>query len=410
MLGEIVTFTYKSHLRLSMAKKNANASRRDVIKMFGAGATMVGTTTQVVSAETNQQVSYRTLRGTLNNPINRGEIRSVRSKIQKETKPAEDSSVRSGSVDLKETFNNDRIIGYNAIIDTDGELIEQYTVQQDWSPSKQDSINTQSGTNELQAKADDLLRHKKNEVRQSSEGSTNADVAWDSWTQIGSTDVYFKPTVTGSALLGRALYNIDIRQSSENSRVGARSKVKMEPGTLLCDGNIDNADAYCTPRGVSEYYNVGASIYHDWDQPYNRVSREELIEDSFPTNSISNTTTTKSVSMQLSRSPSGPSGTIGYSTSVTVPGATVRNDTIQGAGQTHHEFDVKNPSELSSKSTAEIPVGSIAEWDPSCKPNYGDTKYLKIKTDLKWGKNGLLGFDGVKTVPRNFSYSINCDL
>ncbi len=392
-----------------MPKKNTSASRRDVVKMLGAGATAVGTT-QVVGAETNQQVSYRTLRGTLNDPINRSEIRSVRSKMRKETKPAEDNSVQSSSFDLQETFENDRIVGYNAIINNNEGLTEQYTVQQDWSPSEQDSIDTQSGTNELQAKADNLLRDKKNKVRQSPESSTNANIAWNSWTQIGSTDVYFKPTVTGSALLGRALYDINIRKSSKNSRVGARSKVKMQPGTLLCDGNVSNADAYCTPRGVSEYYNMGASVYHDWDQPYNRVSREELIEDSFPQGHTSDTATRKSVSMQISASPSGPSGTIGYGTSVTIPGATVRNDTIQGAGQTHHELEVKNPSKLSSKSIAELPIGSIAEWDPSCKPNYGDTKYLKIKTDLKWGKNRLFGFKHAMTVSKKFCYSIDCDL
>jgi hypothetical protein len=209
---------------------------------------------------------------------------------------------------------------------------------------------------------------------------------------------------------GAVKFENDIRASSDVPRIGARSDIKMEAGRLICNSSAVNADEYCDDQVVQDgFSNKGATVSHDWDHDYNDTPREDLIEDDDPDNKISDTTETRSVSLELSAAPDGLSGTIGYSSSVAVPGADIVDETVQSTGQTRHELQVSNSGEDSATTTAEFEIGNTAEWNPSCESQSGSVNYLDINVDLEWGLGLLGGFWGVTVSnSKEFLYYTYC--
>ncbi|WP_144018704.1 hypothetical protein [Halogeometricum borinquense] len=386
-----------------MVEKDPQSSRRSVLKCLGATALVMGTIGEVShSAKAKKSISHTTLRGKVSSPIDVKEIEKEKEKfLNKLTK-----NRSRAFLDAEQAFNSESIIGYNLIRLKKGTVHEQFVVvnrenknQIETNKRVNNSGTSSEVTNKtgvrpntatespssvnkwLHSKADELLMRGVNEV-ESSTSTTQAQVTssdevdWSSWEQFGKTDVYFQlPPDDLNTRPGNIELTNRIRRSSEDSRVSARTKIRMEPGRQICN---DDRDEYCSPSVQTGWLNRRCVINHDWDQYKNDVSTEDLIVGTTPEGQESDVqgTYTGSISLKLDRN---PELNLGYSTSVTYPGSDLTDKTTKATGRAEFEWEANTPKSTSAKNNAIFSVASGARYKPSCS---GQIVFLDIDIDF----------------------------
>ncbi|SDN53354.1 hypothetical protein SAMN05192554_1611 [Haloarchaeobius iranensis] len=322
-------------------------------------------------------------------------------------------------VDPDAAFEDKQIIGYN-VVATEGEGPREQFVTRSRSPDRGESISDAAAGIEdrLHSKADELLDSATQELTASSdrtpETSAEYDIPWSEWNSVGGTDVYneypFKSHNWGESRPGMVEIESDVRRSPEDPRIGARSMIRMEPGRQVCNSSVSNNDEYCIPGSTyNGWRNRSAKVFHDWDKSANDTPTDDLIEDYDPTNDLGDVTKSRTASMSLNIA-RDPSLTVGYSTSVAIPGAELIDKTTKATGRTKHSFEINSVGSNASMYNAEFEIGSVAEWEAGCSSPGGAT-ILDIDIDLGWGiPNAVPGFKWLNTAgdSETFSYETYC--
>lgn len=369
--------------------------RRTVLQAIGVGAVGIPSTAMAANNdEESDSVRSETIRGQSDKPVTIEQIEAVRKRFTK-TYSANGETSEYTLVNAEEAFGDKRIYGYNIIgTESDGPK-EQYVTRAVSSGNGAVSTNGAGPDTEkrLHEKADELLNRATTEMSASTESEVQAssseyDIPWSDWYSLGSTDVYneypAKSHNWGESRPGMVEIESDVRSSPDDPRVGARTRIRMEPGRQICNSSVSNSDEYCIPGSTyNGWRNRSATVFHDWDQFSNGTPTDELIEDYDPTNNLGDLTTSRTASMSLNVA-RDPSLSVGYSTSVAIPGAELVDKTTKATGQTKHSFVINSVGSNSSTQNAEFEVGSVAEYEPDCA-SFGTANFLDIDIDLGWG-------------------------
>ncbi|SEQ89060.1 hypothetical protein [Natrinema salaciae] len=227
------------------------------------------------------------------------------------------------------------------------------------------------------------------------ESTGEYDIEWSEWSNEGGTGIYKRyPSKShnwGESRPGNVEFTIDTRSNSENNRVGARTKVRMEPGRQICNSEDPYNEDYCISGSAYDgWMNRSATIYQDWDHWANGTPTDELIESYDPKNDLGDITKTRSVSLDLNLS-RDPGLSVGYSSGVTIPSAQFLDKTTKTTGQTKHKFEVNGTDSNAGLYSTEFESGSVAEWDPDCG-SPGGAEFVDIEIDLGWGIPNPLQF------------------
>lgn len=416
-------------------------NRRDVLR--GVGGTVIGTLaisgktvaeSTEKSGETDDGVRYKQLRGSTGDPISPAQVKQCRQEfrdsvgVMSASDADGDEDGLKAVLDPEPAFRRDEIIDYNVIEEPNGGLREQYIARQSsqtryrWG-TRSTSADTTQTERRLHEKADEMLEETLE--RDGASVQTTADTAsvddeleWDDLASAGGTDVWLEgPSGRDSARAGRVKLNIDLGASSEYERAGARSRIRMVPGRNLCKA-YDNDD-YCVPTYArAGYRNKNAAIKHDWNQLVNEFDASELITDMAPAGQMSDVTTTESFSLGLDISRGGGLS-VGYSSSITMPGASLYEKSNLKAGVTMHELSA-DPNTASAKYPAVFEVASTAKYskdDDVChkgRPPYRHYTFLEIGVNLTWAlkiatglpKTGWWGAS--ESDDRKFTYETVC--
>jgi len=107
-----------------------------------------------------------------------------------------------------------------------------------------------------------------------------------------------------------------------------------------------------------------------------------------------------------------PSLSIGFSSSVSFPGAQLIDKTTKATGRSEHTFRANNASSSAAKNNAVFEVGSLAECEFGClaSPSPGqESTVLEIDVGLKWGLDSpLMNWAHVESDEKSFSYTTWC--
>lgn len=391
-----------------MSGNNQPLNRRTVLKTLGISATSLAATIETTkTVKADESVPHESLRGTNDNPIPTDQIDRIRGQfVEKQLSGMAKSKL--AFLETNETFLDDQILGYNILINRNGIPREQYVTRGSRTVKEPETVDSATAVEtRLHQKADDLLAEAVTGQRSSADSvSTRADYDfdWSNWTEYGSTDVYheFERDPEYDTRPGAVEFVNEVRRSPDDPRMAARSKVRMEPGRQICN---DGFDEYCTPTVQTGWTNRSATVNMDWDQIVNETPTEELIVGTDPEGQVNDVTKTReaSIDLELSRD---PNLSVGYSSSVTLPGAELVDKTTKMTGRSEHEFSVNTPDSNSSKNNAVFEVGSAAKYQTSC----GDltrSRILDIDIDLAWGLD-LSGWVNKTTNGKTFYYYTYC--
>lgn len=392
-----------------MSDDKKKTGRRKVLKLLGSGATAVATAPRVSAARTRRGVVADTLRGSSRSPVSIGDIKRLRRQFAEDHGPGKGGKPSGAFVDLKRTVADSRIIGYNIVGDGETTPREQFTTRDGVAKNPTGSRKTRK--DRLHEKADEMLEDAKEQVGAApslSISSTEAD--WSDWYSYGSTDLYHEFPRMGAydTRPGNVKFENEVRKYPGEPRAGARSKLRIEPGRQVCN---DGFDAYCTPTVQDGYQNKSATVFHDWDKSVNATPTDELITGTDPEGQISDVTTSRTVSLSLEASGSGFAGSVGYSSSVTLPGAELVDATTLAAGESEHQFTVNSTASNASTNNAIFEIGSAARWDPDCADDGRATQrsMMDIDVDLQWGLDVPLSTWGdVISTSKSFGYVTYC--
>lgn len=387
--------------------EDSGSKRRSVLQLLGAGA-VGGTSISQVAAAQENDIGYETLRGNSKAPLTPGKIRSARKRFIESRGNGRSEGPSTAVLDVSETVGDDRVIGYNIVANGNGVFKEQFAARGDEASNPGRGVA--DAEDRLQVKADEMLAQAVENAKGQRFTRLSLDANWSDWNSFGSTDLYYEwPKLDNdgdNARPGNIKFVHDIRRSPDGPRIGARSEIRMEPGRQLCN---DGFDEYCTPTRIQDgYQNKKAVVFQDWDQLINETATDELITDTDPEGQITDVTTTRSVSLSLEASRDGLSGSVGYSSSVSMPGAELRDATSLAAGETEHKFIVNSAESPSSENNAVFEVGSAADYNTSCG-SFNRQRYLDITVDLEWGLDApLIEFGSVKSGSKDFYYYTYC--
>lgn len=399
-----------------MNKNRKNPTRRNVLKGIGTGAAAL-TATGLSGTTAGQSLPYKTLRGTIQDPISIDEIKSIRKSFANKHSQTERGEPNHAFLDPSDPFGDGLIIGYN-VLPTDGTPKEQYVAMPNPSTrASEGTISTESttrpkSTNErLHQKADELLtRELQTAQTDTITTSSTYDIDWSDWYSFGSTDVYyqgFDGDADYNTKPGNVEFTIDIRRSSDNPRIGARSKIRMEPGRQVCNAGYSD---YCTDEVVQTgWRNRHAIVYHDWDQNVNNTPTDDLIVGTDPAGQVDDITTTRTATLSLNIA-EDPSLTLGYSSSVSFPAAVLIDKTTKKTGRSKHKFQVNSPTSYSSKNNAVFEVGSAAKYQTNCGDFYKQ-QYFEFTADFMWSLKNvapLIDWVNEEKQSKSFSYYTYC--
>lgn len=388
-----------------MTGTNQPLNRRTVLKALGVGAASL--TTAGTALATGQSVPHQSLRGTVNNPVGTKRIEALRKRFAK--KHSGKGKSERAFLGVEEAFGSDQILGYNVVAGADGTPREQYVTRASTSADAPErAANPRAVERRLHGKADDLIAQAVSEQTTTTDGVTTQssyDIDWGNWNQYGSTDVYheFAPDPEYDTRPGAVQFVNDVRRSPDDPRMGARAKVRMEPGRQLCN---DGFDEYCTPTMQTGWTNRSATVNIDWDQYVNETATEDLIVGTDPEGQITDisTTRTASIALELSRD---PSLSVGYSSSVQLPGAELVDKTSLMSGRSEHEFSVNDQKSNSSKNNAVFEVGSAAKYQTTCG-DLNRSRIVDINVDLAWGLDAHGTWANKTTNNKSFYYYTYC--
>jgi hypothetical protein len=378
--------------------------------LLGASAAGTATIPGFVHAQSDDELVTETLRGSSRSPLTTGEIKALRQKFTAKYAPKKKGQIHGAFIGLEETFGNSRILAYNIVSDGSSAPREQFATRDGAADAP--GIGTQGASDRLHEKADELLA----EAKANSGNVSTSDVTvssesdWSDWYSYGSTDLYHEFPKMGDYDVrpGNVKFVNDVRKAPNKPRAGARAKVRMEPGRQICN---DGFDEYCSPTIQDGYKNKSATVFQDWDKPVNATPTDELITGTDPEGQISDITTTRTVSISLEGSQDGISGSVGYSSSVSMPGAELVDATTLASGEAEHQFNINSPSSNSSTNNAVFEVGSVADWDPDCANDGYPTQraMMDIDVDLQWGLDApLVKWGDVISDSKSFKYVTTC--
>ncbi|WP_255192016.1 hypothetical protein [Natronobeatus ordinarius] len=242
------------------------------------------------------------------------------------------------------------------------------------------------------------------EIDVSTDSEFDWDIDWDEWSFFGSTDTYLSFESNKCAeYTGKVEFTNSVRKSSSDNRIGARSKVRMEPGRQLCNDGLDD---YCCDGNAlyTGWRNKGATVYHNWDQALNEIDTSDLIQGTDPEGQIEDISRTRGAQIGVGLS-SNPSLTIGYSSSVSMSGAELIDATSKASGYSEHQLDI-DPEAHSATNNAVFEVGSVSAWDWDCSDWHdplGMTA-LEIDVELEWGVQLFGNWQGSQSDEHSFTY------
>lgn len=406
-----------------MSIDNWSKNRRDVLKTVCGGivgslafAGTSGAASKSIVEGSDGEMAYQKLRGTVDKPVVPSDIESIQESFSKRTLAR--NSDPGVLLDPKTTFADDRIVGYNIISAKEGAPKEQFFVRGS-SPSSSNPDRPSQVTNafgkrsdHLQRKADDMLTEAVEEAKNPSESvetSTNNewDIDWDEWYQKGSTDLYWEPDLQElNGRVGIVEFTHDVRESDVDDRIGASSKIRMEPGRQLCN---DGLDRFCTNSIQTGFRNKSATIYHKWDQWINEIDKEDLIVSTDPEGQEEDVSGSRGFDLTLEVA-RDPSLSIGYSSEVSFNGAQVVDATSKTTGYSEHQFTVHTPQSYSSRNNGVFEVASLAQFNKRCKtePPLLQRNILEIDVDLEWGLDFHGFWVNTENTTKSFDYQTWC--
>lgn len=401
-----------------MSGKDQKSTRRTVLKSIGAG-TIALSATGLSGIGASQTIPHKTLRGSLNDPVSTDEIESLREAFAKNHSQTAKGEPNAAFVDPAEAFGTDVILGYN-IVSTTGTPKEQYVTANEPSLSvstetdSQSVSGTESTESRLHQKADELLSSELETSQTNGVTTMASDQDWENWNPFGSTDVYyegFDPDSDYGVKPGIVEFVIDIRRSPDDPRIGARSKLRMEPGRQVCNSETGDYKDYCSGSTVQTgWRNRNSVVYHDWDYSVNDTPTDDLIVGLDPEGQISDVTGTRSASLNLNLARE-PSLSVGYSSGVSFPGAQLVEQTTKRTGRAKYKFKVNKSTSPSAKNTAVFEVGSTARYETSGCGDFYREQYFGFDSDFLWSfKNPTPGIDWVNETrdSKSFSYYTYC--
>lgn len=416
-----------------MSDGNSLPTRRTALKSVGAtmfGSLATGIVGGAVAAQSDSDstdgVDYATLRGTEDDPITSEEIESLRADL------ASFGEESTAIVDPESTFADDQIIGYNVVVDESGKPREQYVARASSSGSTgenekhssdqvrkhgdrpvAESVGSPDADARLHEKADAYVEAGVAEERKRSRISKTAsgdwEIDWDEWYTLGRTDVYWEPDEKDSyrAKVGNVEFKHEVVRSPDYDRAGARSKIRMEPGRQICNDGLDD---YCTTSIQDGYSNKGATVHHDWDQPVNPTDTDDLIVNTDPEGQVSDVTGSRGYSLGLDIARE-PSLSVGFSSSVSFPGAQLIDATTKSTGRSEHKFRVNSSDSPSASNTAVFEVASLAGYEKPCttSPPLYQRNVLDIDVDMEWGLNPpIMNWAHTESKTKSFAYTTWC--
>ncbi|ELY62706.1 hypothetical protein C490_17377 [Natronobacterium gregoryi SP2] len=379
---------------------------------------------ETVSILSEEPKVHQKIRGTYEDPITSETIKETRdSIIEGYTNTTEQLLLKP-----QQAFEADRIVAYNVVLEENGRPKEQYVTSSGPNRSgsrderSEDEERIRARTTRMHERADamleDVLKGKSKTKTTDDATAEDWDVDFGDWSYFGGSSIYHHFDEAGGIAdnprPGGVDFDITIRKDEDEQRIGARTFMRFEAGRELCN---DGHDEYCIDGTVhTGMRNKKAVIKQDWDKGANGVSTEDLLTGVDPTNDLDDTTTSRqaSIGLDLSRD---PGLSVGYSSGVTLPEASLTDRTTMPSGFSHHEFEVNSSDGDSAKYSAEIEVGSAARYDFSqCDegthpvPDPIDVVEIDIE-EIEWGLR-LPGTGWVNTHSddRQFTYSRTCYL
>ena len=392
-----------------MSNHSQMSSRRTVLKLLGSFAVATAGAPQLSAAAKGDFATVKTLRGSKNSPLSLSEIEELRTQlVQRDAPTRESGSPRVVLTDLEETVGDSRVLAYNLILDDSGVPREQFATRDGVADAP--GVGTQQA-DRLHDKADEMLEKARSESGSSGEFSPREDQDdWSEWISYGYTDTVYEP-VKGEYgnRPGLVEFKNQVRKDSDADRLGARVRVQMEPGRQIC--RQSDLNGFCFPSYVEQegYKNKFSKVSHDWDMSVNNTPTEELITGVDPMGQVSNVTKSRSASIGLDISRTGPAASVGYSSSVTLPGAQLIDATVSTSGEKDHLFEINSPESPSSTNNAVFEVGSAAKWDPNCGGGFNPYNILTVDTELEWGIDApLITWGDVVSDSKSFTYTTYC--
>lgn len=399
-----------------MRKYNSNHSRRRLLQSLTG--TVVGSIAFVnstaasgpfVSSGRGGDFEYEQIKGSVPDPISTNRIEGLQRKFTERSRNRADAS--TAFLDVESTFADQQIVAYNVILGSNGGLREQFVTVGSARSDGTRFATPAAVTEQRHHKADKLLeRATSEEVGTTDIGTdTDWDIDWNDWYHEGSTDIYWEPEEKWSydAKVGNVEFTHDVRRSLEYDRIGARSKIRMEPGRQLCNDGLDD---YCTSSIQDGFSNKEATVHHDWDKPVNDVPQNDLIVNTDPEGQISGVTGTRGYSLGLDVAKE-PSLSVGFSSSVSFPGAALIDKTSLTTGRSEHALEINSPDDPSAGNNAVFEVGSLAAFEKQCTPSppFFDVPLLDIEVDLEWGLNvPVVGWGHTESTTKSFQYMTYC--
>jgi hypothetical protein len=390
---------------MEMVNENS-PNRRRFLGIVSTTAAASISASGLASASSDDGPIVETLRGTSRSPVTTDDIRTLRREHVTSKLTASKDPTSGAVLDLEPTLGDSRILGYNLIDDGDGVPREQF-VTRDGRASAPD-VGVHGYDDRLHAEADDMLETAKTDDNQSTVSPTEAD--FEDWYTYGSTDLYHEFPKMGyrGVRPGNVKFVNEIARAPNQPRAASRAKVRMEPGRQVCN---DGFDGYCSPTIQDGYKNAKAIVHQDWDKPVNDVPTDKLIKGTSPEGQLDDVSGTRSASISLSADKSGPSASVGYSSSVSFPGAALIDSTTLATGRADTKFEIESPSSYSSTNNAIFEVGSAAKWQPDCGDNGRPVRraMMDIDVDLKWGLDVFWDDWGTtQSATKSFNYATYC--
>jgi|GEM_PF-2098887 len=380
---------------------NGESSRRTVLELLGSGVAAASGVSRLSAAASERGTAVETLRGSPNSPLTPEEVDERRRAFVERHAPTD--SRRVVFTDLEETVGDSRVLGYNLTVDDAGVPREQFATRS--GPADAPSVGARQA-DRLHDRADELLAEATAQEEPSNEISTRDNQErWRTWIEHTITDtVHEFPKAGDGTRPGRVRFENRVSEDRDANRIGARTRVRMEPGRQICAES--DVDGFCPSLPHVEYRNKFGEVTHDWDAAINDAPAHQSLTD--VSTGLSDEEQTQLASIGLDVERSDPAGWVGYETRVSVLGADVVDATVAGAGQSRHKFDVDSPASVSAKTTAEFEIGSVARWSPEYGGGSASSRrILGIGGTFEWGVSlPFVGWGNTVSSEREFVYVV----
>lgn len=245
------------------------------------------------------------------------------------------------------------------------------------------------------------------------------DYCLDEMDLVGSTEVWrdyeLDTQVTGEAdYAGEVRYTNNIYYDNDAKRAVSNTHVLLQAGHYLC--NIEGLDEFCRSSGAygSGWSNSELQVEHDWQKSGNSESdADDIIDDLSPFHDIDDQSVTEETSVTVGANIDdegvGISGSVGWSRTVELPDAEMRNVTdMRRQNVVRHKMEMP----YDTVAAEEIAMGDSAGlvlFEPWCEDGQfeGSEKVCDLDYEVEYERSALIG-SMTEQYDESFSYYYMC--